>query len=272
MALPLLIEPDQLLPRLDDTSLLVIDCSSRQHFDQAHIPGSVHLPPARLQCGIKPASGKLPDRQALSALFSQMGLTPDTHVIAADDEGGGWAGRLLWTLECIGHRQYSLLNGGLLAWIDEGFPVSRDAPSTGPSDYNVATIDTGPIASLEDILVQLESSDFAIWDARSREEYEGSKVLAQRGGRIPGAAHLEWTELMDKTRNLRLLPLPEIEAMLQRQGLTPEKHIVTHCHTHHRSGLSWFVGKLLGYPRIQGYDGSWSEWGNHSDTPVASGP
>ena len=271
MSLPLLLEPDQLLPRLHDDSLLIIDCSSEQHFQQAHIPGSVHLAPASLQCGIKPASGKLPDRQALSELFAGLGLRPDHHVVAADDEGGGWAGRLIWTLDCIGHQRYSLLNGGLVAWIRERHPVTQAMTTATPSDYAVAAIESDPIAQLQDILSRLGDSQLGIWDARSAEEYAGTRILAQRGGHIPGAAHLEWTELMDQTRNLRLLPLPTIESMLAQRGLTPDKRIVTHCQSHHRSGLTYFVAKLLGYPRIQGYDGSWSEWGNRDDTPIATG-
>lgn len=268
MSLPLLIEADQLLAQLENSSVLVIDCSSADNFAEAHIPGSVHLPPASLQCGIKPASGKLPSRESLSALLAGIGLTPDHHVVACDDEGGGWAGRLLWTLDCIGHQHYSLLNGGRVTWLNEGFPVASGAAATTPSDYVVDTFSDEPIATIESIMARLSNPDFAIWDARSRQEFEGSRVLAQRGGHIPGASHLEWTDLMDTTRNLRLLPAPQLQEALSQRGLTPDKHIVTHCQTHHRSGLTYFVGKLLGYPRIQAYDGSWSEWGNRDDTPV----
>ncbi|MHA5861605.1 rhodanese-like domain-containing protein, partial [Pseudomonas aeruginosa] len=49
---------------------------------------------------------------------------------------------------------------------------------------------------------------------------------------------------------------------------TPDKEVITHCQTHHRSGFTYLVAKALGYPRVKGYAGSWSEWGNHPDTPV----
>ncbi len=269
MRLPLLLEPDQLLPLISDKSLLIVDCSSEKNYLQGHIPGSVHLPPARLQSGVKPASGKLPSLEDLSCLFADLGLEAYHHVVATDDEGGGWAGRLIWTLDCIGHRHYSLLNGSNVAWLAENYPTEHGPGTTHPSEFKVCVIDETPIARLDAILAQLEDRELGIWDARSAEEYAGTKVLAQRGGHIPGAMHLEWTDLMDTDRNLRLLPLTQIRQMLEQRGLTPDKHIVTHCQTHHRSGLTYFVAKLLGYPRVQGYDGSWSEWGNHPSTPVA---
>jgi thiosulfate/3-mercaptopyruvate sulfurtransferase len=76
---------------------------------------------------------------------------------------------------------------------------------------------------------------------------------------------------MDKEHNLRLLPLTVIQTMLTERGLTPDKNIVTHCQSHHRSGLTYLVAKILGYPSIKGYHGSWSEWGNLDHTPFDTG-
>ena len=102
---------------------------------------------------------------------------------------------------------------------------------------------------------------------RSAQEHLGEKVLADRGGCIPGAANIDWLELIDHSRALQLKPLPLIKQMMNEAGLDGSKKIITHCQTHHRSGLSYLVGKLLGMP-IAAYDGSWSEWGNRNDTPI----
>lgn len=262
-----LIEPEQLSEQLGNSSLLIIDCSSEANFLQAHIPGAVHIKPSALQCGIKPAVGKLPDQPQLSALFSSVGLTPDKHVVAYDDEGGGWAGRLIWTLEVMGHSNWSYLNGGRIAWLAEQRATESGPAANQPSDYQ-ASISNRYIAECDTVLNGLEQEDFAVWDARSAEEYRGEKVLAQRGGHIPGAVNIDWLDLMDPANHHRLKPLAELEQTLAAVGLSKDKTIATHCQSHHRSGLSWLVMKLLNYTNILAYHGSWSEWGNREDTPV----
>ena len=268
--LPLLIEPKQLQTLLGDKRLLILDTSSADNHRKHHIPGAIHIAPASLQCGLKPAAGKLPSVEQLTALFSAVGLTDDLHVIVYDDEGGGWAGRLIWTLDVLGHQRYSYLNGGLPAWVNEGFPTETTINQGKAVDYQV-TIDTTPIAEIDDITGQLGSDNFAVWDARSAAEYSGEKVLAQRGGHIPGAINIDWLELMDRERNLRLVDLAQLQQRLDTLGLSKHKQIVTHCHSHHRSGLSYLAMKILGYSNIKGYHGSWGEWGNQPDTPIETG-
>lgn len=265
--LPLLLEAEQLVDHLGKEQLLILDASSADNYAKHHLPGAIHIAPSSLQGGIKPAAGKLPSPEQLTALFSTIGLTPDMHVIAYDDEGGGWAGRLIWTLDVLGHSNYSYLNGGIHAWLSARLPTETSPNAGQTSDYSV-NIDTIPIAEVEDVLASLENSQAAIWDARSKEEFEGSKVLAQRGGHIPGAINIDWLELIDRNRHTRLIDLKILQQRLDQLGLSKDKTIITHCQTHHRSGLSYLAMKILGYPDIKGYHGSWSEWGNLENTPI----
>jgi len=264
--LPLIIEPDQLEAILGEPDLLIVDLCQPSVYEQFHVPGAVHVRPAELVSGVPPATGKLPDKAQLAALFSRIGFNDDKFVVAYDDEGGGWAGRFLWTLDVIGHSRHALLNGGIHAWRNEGHPLQTETVNPEPTDYE-PTIDRSQIANLDDVLAQISRDDSVVWDARSAEEYHGVRQSARRNGHIPVAVNLDWLDTMDRHHNLRLLPLENLRARLETLGITGDKQIITHCQTHHRSGLTYMIGKALGF-NIRAYDGSWSEWGNHPDTPI----
>lgn len=260
-----LLEPEQLAAAHDHTRTCIVHVGNESGYLQGHVAGAVYLPPQALVSGRPPVPGKLPEPRQLERLFGYLGHTSDTHYIVYDDEGGGWAGRFIWTLDVIGHFRWSYLNGGLTAWCAEGLPLETVVQAKSPTQPRLQ-ISSGPVAEIDDILPRLQDRHFGIWDARSRAEYLGQRATAQKSGHIPGAIHCEWTELMDPQRGLRIRT--DAESYLRNKGITGEKEWVTHCQSHHRSGFTYMVGRLHALP-IRAYHGSWSEWGNHPGTPVA---
>ena len=263
----LMLQTSQLDGLLKQDHVLVVFVGSEDAYRKAHIPGSHLIRPAELVCGVAPAVGKLPDADDLALLFSRIGLNDNSIVIAYDDEGGGWAGRLIWTLDIISHPHYHYLDGGLVAWLEEQRATESGLKENNPTSSYVVNINNDLIVTADNIIESLNDDNFIIWDARSSHEYQGKKILAARGGHIPGASNIDWLELMDRSNALRLKPLETITEMLDKKHLTANKNIVTHCQTHHRSGLTYLVGKILGL-NIKAYDGSWSEWGNLEKTPI----
>lgn len=263
--LPLVIEPSDLASRLNAPELILVDLTSSARYAAGHIPGARFVDPKRTQLGQPPAPGLLPELAQLEHVFGELGHNPDAVYVVYDDEGGGWAGRFIWLLDVIGHHRYHYLDGGLHAWLADELPLSTEQPAAGKQPVSLQ-LDQAPIASREYLQSRLGAADLAIWDARAPSEYRGEKALAQKAGHIPGAVNFEWTAGMDQARALRIRQ--DMPSLLSSLGITPDKEIITHCQTHHRSGFTYLVAKALGYPRVKAYAGSWGEWGNHPDTPV----
>lgn len=265
--LPLLVEPEELEPRLGTPNLVVVDLRQQHEYAQGHIPGAVQIDYSGIVAAQAPVMGLLPSAAQLSEVLSTAGITPESHVVAYGDEGNGKAARLLWTLDVIGHPSFSLLNGGVVAWEDEDHPMTSEPIPVIRSDYRVE-FSGDAVADKEYILSHLKDGQVQFLDARSPGEYDGSIKRAARAGHIPGAINFEWTNAMDQTSDRRLKPVEELKQMLAGLGVSPEKEVIAYCQTHHRSAHTYFVLKYLGYPRIKGYPGSWSEWGNSPDLPI----
>ena len=266
MTKPAIITVEALAARLADDDLLLLQVTAPPVFAQARIPGAAHVAPADLVRGRPPAPGELPSESALTTLFRRVGLTTGRTVVTYDDEGGGWAGRLAWTLDVIGHGNWLYLDGGLHAWAAAGLPLESGPPQTTSASMVEIAVNTGPVARIDAVREALGQADATIWDCRSAEEYAGIKVTAARNGHIPGATHLDWLQLIDRGRDMRLIE--DLGDRLAACGIAAERDVIVHCQTHHRSGLAYMAARLLGFPRIRAYPGSWSEWGNRDDTPI----
>lgn len=268
---PALLQPRELFDRLPDPAIRVVDLGPPEQYAAGHIPGALHLPYGALVEQRPPVAGLLPATSQLQAVFARLGIGPGTHVVALDAEGGGKAGRLLWTLDALGHDRGSLLDGGVEAWHAEGLPLVREPSSTPARAEALVPGESTAVADADYILAHLGDDDFRLLDARSDAEYAGTLVRAARGGHIPGARHYEWTRAMDPDRCLRLRPADTLLAELAALDITPAHEVVVYCHSHHRSAFSYWMLRVLGFPRVRGYPGSWSDWGNREDTPVETG-
>ena len=266
-AAQLLVDAAWLETHLNDANLRVIDMvSERKAYRGGHIPGAVYLSVDDVRVKVREGGYRLPTGAEAARLFGDLGIGPDTHVVIYDDSGDLDAARLFFTLDVYGHREVSLLDGGIQAWRRGKRAETTVVPSVVRTDYRPARIGER-VASAEWVRDRLNDPAVALLDSRSPDEYRGKDVRARRGGHIPGAVNVEWKENLRADGTFK--SVDELRAMYAAQAVTPDKTVVTYCQTHHRAAHSYFVLRLLGYPRLVGYDRSWSEWGNRDDLPLA---
>jgi len=269
----LLIDVEQLVPHLGNDKLRIVDLSRASVYDQLHLPHALHLKPKFLVRQDEQATGLLPDVEGLQELIRYLNISPEHHVVVYDDEGGAWAGRLIWNLHCLGFENTSLLNGGIHAWLAAGLPTTSEVEQFKPVRALVQ-VDQAKIQQYRieytELLEKVQSSQVQLWDCRTEDEYTGLRLAARRGGHIPNALHFEWSTALNRENHLRLHPLERTQQRLEQLGFNLNEPVVVYCQSHHRSGLAYILGRLLGW-NIQAYDGAWSEWGNRLDSPIITG-
>jgi thiosulfate/3-mercaptopyruvate sulfurtransferase len=122
------------------------------------------------------------------------------------------------------------------------------------------------LATGKDVLGKLHNPASVIVDTRSDGEYTGQIVRSKRGGAIPGAVHLEWTNNLDANGFFK--SAEELKAMYAERNITPEKEVIPHCQGAYRSAHTYLALRLIGYPNVRNYLGSWGEWGNQEGFPI----
>lgn len=266
--LPLFIDPRTLNQAVERDDVQIIAVDDQADYAAGHIDGAHRIDLSQIVASQAPLKGLLPRPEAIADAFSAAGLRNDAIIVAYDRAGDTQAARFLYTLDAMGHDRMSLLDGGLAAWINEGLPLVSGQPRIEPTNFRTERRDS-VIADRDWIESRLNDPDTAVLDVRSADEYAGRDIRSARGGHVPGAAHLDWTQFKDVDG--RLKPRAEIEALLAERGLTPDQNVATYCQSHMRSSYAYLVLKALGYTAARGYPGAWSDWGNREDTPVETG-
>ena len=214
-------------------------------------------------------------KEQLEGFLSDAGVTPVTTIILYGDNNNWFAAYALWLLKYYGHTDVRLINGGRKKWTAEGKPLTDYFPLYPKSVYNVVSAKADLRATRDYVLRQLKAPGQGLVDVRSPDEYTGRIIAppgmsetAQRGGHIPGAKNIPWSQTVNEDGVFK--SRAELQALYDGKGISPDLDVVvTYCRIGERSSHSWFVLKyLLGYPDVRNYDGSWTEWGNLIGAPI----
>jgi thiosulfate/3-mercaptopyruvate sulfurtransferase len=205
-------------------------------------------------------------------LARQAGIDDDTTVLLYGDNHNWFAAFALWVFEFYGHDDVALVDGGRDAITRSGIELTSEPPEPAPGSFEVTETRDELRATREDVLDAVEAGRENFIDVRSSEEFTGELVAppdldetAQRGGHIPGATNVTWSEAVNKDGTFR--PREELEQLYG--PVLDQEGTIVYCRIGERSSHSWFVLRhLLGDDEATNYDGSWTEYGNLIGVPV----
>lgn len=272
-----LISPQFLAASLTAENLVLLDASMKPvnptgvkvFSDPTYIPGTLRFDYNTHLCD---RSSTLPHMMPSAGYFTEelqrMGINRDSALVVYDNIGVYASSRAWWMLRAMGHRNVAVLNGGLPAWVQSGYPTSKTfATARGHGDF-VANPSPGRIVGSREVARALVNPDFCVVDARSAGRFSGREPEPRpglRGGHMPGAVNLPYTEVLSGGT----LHGPETLRALfaNHRG----KKLIFSCGTGVTACIVALAADQAGFEDLSVYDGSWTEWGNpESGMPVES--
>ncbi|AZO30365.1 MULTISPECIES: 3-mercaptopyruvate sulfurtransferase [unclassified Mesorhizobium] len=276
---PFIVDADWLEKRLGTPGLTIIDASwylpaqkrnAHAEYAASHIPGALFLD----QDEVSDPDSKLPHTLASPQYFAQyvgsMGVSADDTIVVYDGPGLFSAPRAWWMFRVMGVFQVYILNGGLDRWKTEGRPVTAEQTKIAPCVF-YADFDAGRVVSLDEMRRIVGSGESQIADARSPGRFAGTDPEPRpgvRSGHMPGAHNVPVGALGE---NGELLPKDRLRKVIEDAGIDLSKPVVTSCGSGITAAAITLALETLGHTDNRLYDGSWTEWGGLSDTPVVTG-
>lgn len=216
-------------------------------------------------------------KEDFQSLMGESGIATQDQVVLYGDANNWFAAYAYWQMKLYGHKKVQLMDGGRVKWEKEGRPYTKDVPQPAKKTYGAQAADPELRAFQGQVQASIGAKGTAMVDVRSPAEFSGEVLAppgltetAQRGGHIPGAVSIPWSQAVTEDGSFK--SRGDLEALYHGKGITPDKDVVAYCRIGERSSHTWFVlRELLGYPSVKNYDGSWTEWGSMVGVPIEKG-
>ena len=263
----LLVDADWLSSNLN--GLVILDARDEKSYKKNHIPGAINVAwqPFTDMTGKKPGDkgwGTLLPADKLSDVISKLGIDDSKTVVVYGAPPTGWAedGRIVWTLKMAGLENVKLLNGGFAAWTAKGFSTDNAIPSPTATSFKAAALDESLNTTTDYINQNL--GKIKIIDVREAEEYNGATKYGEaRGGHLPGAINITWTQLLNPDGTVK--SQADLENLLSSNRINKNDEIATYCTKGIRSAHMALVLRMAGYNNTKNYDASFYEWSGNKD-------
>jgi thiosulfate/3-mercaptopyruvate sulfurtransferase len=276
---PFVVSADWVEKNLGAPEFRVVDASfylpaqkrnAAEEYAAAHIPGAVLFDQDAIADHSTDLPHMVPDPAVFAEAVGRMGISDTDTIVIYDGIGMFASPRAWWLFRTMGAEKVYVLDGGFDGWRREGRPVTADLPEPAPATFRTR-FEPGRVTDLATMRRIVAEGRIQIADARSPGRFAGTDPEPRAGlrsGHMPGARNMPVTQL---TENGRLKSLPELRAALEGAGIDLTQPVVTSCGSGITAAIITLSLASIGHDDHTLYDGSWTEWGGLSDTPVVTG-
>jgi thiosulfate/3-mercaptopyruvate sulfurtransferase len=276
-----LVTTEWLAQELDKPDLVVFDATKylpnepkdgHGEFIRAHIPGARYFDIDQMADTDTDLPHMVPTPGRFARLMAAAGVSNTSRIVFYDQKGLASAARGWWLMGLFGHDDAAVLDGGLPKWMKEGRPVEDGEPPDHEPGYFRPDYRAGQLRGVGDILRNVLTRQELVLDARAAGRFTGAVPeprVGMRSGHIPGSASVPYTDLLHPDGTFR--SPGEVRALFEAAGVDGTRPLVTSCGSGVTACILTLGLRLAGFPEGAVYDGSWTEWGGRSDTPVEVG-
>lgn len=259
-----IVDAQYVMEHMKDENVLIIDARGEEAAQNGTVEGAVAAiwqQFAAVSDGAAgdPMWGTILDVDSLSAALSAAGISQDKEIIlfAAAQNGWGDDGRILWELVAAGFPNVKMVDGGYDGLVAAGVPTVKGAAAYTPAEVTVSAIDETHVINTDALAADYDS--FKVVDVRADKEYEGGAFYGEvKGGHLPGAIHIRFTDLFNDDCTLK--SNDEITAMFEAAGVAKTDKIVTYCTAGIRSAYMQLILEMCGFENTMNYDESYYRW------------
>jgi len=254
------VEADE-IPRLANPRLL--DVRDASAFETRPVEGARRVPVEAWIDAARSAEASFGNLGYWQDQIAALGLSDEDTAVVFDDGRMTEAARVWFVLQFFGARAV-VVNGGWPALDRAAF--ARPAPSARADAAFTATSGAGRVGLVDRQALKDGLRETAVFDARTRQEFDGSDLRKNaRGGHLPGARSLPHEDLLEGGR---LRPAAALRALMEAAGFRSGDRIVTHCDGGGRAALAAIAAVRAGLAHVEVYYLSFSDWAKDESCPI----
>lgn len=212
-----------------------------------------------------PLPNTLPSPEKFEEEARKLGINKNSTIVVYDTLGIYSSPRVWWLFKIMGHENVTILDGGLPAWVEEGYETEKiNRKDIYPIGDFEANFNPNLVKTKEQVLKNIQTKEAILIDARAENRFKGigdEPRPGLRSGHIPRSINIPYTQLL---HDGKFLPK---EALLKILKPTNRPLIFT-CGSGVTACIDLIAFELISDVPKSIYDGSWTEWGQLENFPI----